>query len=105
MGGQLHHHSQQIGESFPFAFNVTDHLQLDQRVPIFHNNLKSYASQAIVAHFSLHSNCRERSEWSRNKMRYIYPCDVQVSPSEPHACPAHVATETECGQPASIPEH
>jgi hypothetical protein len=57
---------------------LADHHQLDGRIPIFRNNLKSCAEQTVIPHFKLRAGCSDEVEWYMSKMRYVYPCDYPV---------------------------
>jgi len=61
-----------------FCLVVTDHRQLEARIPTFRINIKSVAEQAVVPHFGLVPGCAEKIEFLLKQMRYIYPYDGKV---------------------------
>jgi hypothetical protein len=57
---------------------VTDHWQLEARIPTFRINIKSAADQAIVPHFGLAPGCSDKVEFLLKQMHYIYLFDGKV---------------------------
>ena len=55
--------------------------QLDGCIPIFRNNFKSSCEEMIKSQFKLRVSCTNAIEWYLTKMRYVYPCDAEVSHS------------------------
>jgi hypothetical protein len=57
---------------------VTDHRQLEARIPTFRINIKNAADLAVVPHFGLIPGCTEKIEFLLKQMQYICPYDGKV---------------------------